>query len=115
MTQDLKFPQMTSINPNFEKSAFEVEFDYGDLAINLQFKNFLTWVMAKDEKLLEYSANHYVDKNFAEMVQDLYEIGIPVEDQVEQYFSEIQNAIAPKLLKLMDYLKNLGDSPEDSE
>ena len=115
MTQDLTFPQLTAVAPNYEKSAFEVQFDHGDLAINLQFKNYLIWTMGKDEKLLEYLANHFIGKSYAEMVQDLYEIGIPVDDQVEQYFGEIQNAIAPKLLKLMEYLKNIGEDPQDLE
>ena len=49
------------------------------------------------------------------MVQDLYEIGVPVDNSIEGYFEELQNSIAPQLLKFMVFMKTLGDNPEDSE
>ena len=115
MTQEIKFPVVTMITPNYEKKVFDVQFDYGELELSLQFKNILAWMMRNDEKLLEYAANHYTNKDLSQMVQDLYEIGVPVDTSVEQYFEEVQNSIAPQLLKFMEFLKNFGDNPQDSE
>ena len=115
MTPEIKFPEVTAITPNYEKKAFEVQFDYGELELNVQFKNILAYMMRNDDKLLEYAANNYTDKDLAQMVQDLYEIGVPVDNSVEGYFGELQNSIAPHLLKFMKFIKTLGDNPEDSK
>lgn len=116
MTQDLTFPEVTAVYPDYSKKAFEVHFSDMDLKpINVQYQYFLVWLLKDNDALLDYMHNHHQDSDFNAMIRDLYEIGVPIDDKVSEYIDNLKNAIAPQLLKFMEFLKHFGENSEDSE
>lgn len=114
MTHNLQLPAVTSVAPDYSNSSFAVYFENSTSPWTFHFKFYLAWLCSNDKELLIYLAKHHSDSMFNAMIQDLYEIGYPVEDKVSAYYDYAMDNIDSRLLKLLDVLRDFGnESPED--
>ena len=107
--------KITSVYPKYDKSVlgghFEVTFGL-DNVFRLNFTAFLKNRFELDEKLKSYVRNRETDEvSASSIVQDLYSIGCPVEQWVNEYFVDVRSRVSQfdALLHLFNHLKNFGD------
>ena len=113
--------KITGIVPVFESSTlgghFAVTFGI-DNKFRLSFVSFLKHRFDKDDKLKHYVRNAE-DKGItaAAIVQDLYDIGCPIEDWVTDHFQDAREQMPTQfdlLLQLYLYLKQLNNDDHGS-
>jgi len=114
--------RVSSIVPVYEKSLlggyFAVTFETND-TFKLPFSSFLKSQFERDEKLRTYvrsrsdgdSEDYDVEITATGVVKDLYDIGCPVDEWVEDYFTIMKSKISKfeALLQLFNHLKTFGD------
>ena len=115
VTQDLE-NKITSIAPVYDESIlgghFSVTFGL-ESVFNLNFSSFLRHRFEKDEPLKDYvrTTNRREDVTTSSIVQDLYEIGCPVEEWVHEHFADVRSKVSQfdALIQLYLHLKQFGD------
>jgi hypothetical protein len=115
VTQSLEH-KITSIEPVFEDTTlgghFAVTFDV-DSTFKLSFVSFIKHRFEKDSKLKEYVRNaENKEISASAIVQDLYEIGCPVEQWVEEHFEDARANLPTQfdaLIQLYLYLKQFNN------
>ena len=84
----------------------------------LSFAAFLEWLFQNNPKMFEYAKAHFkdTDKTLSHIVEDLYSIGVDIDDFVEQYFTFVKDSIDPKtmlkLLQFMQFLRKFGENED---
>jgi hypothetical protein len=119
--------EVTGVEPvyNFKNAGsgfFYVHFDkMTKHPFKLSFISFVEYLITKDEKLFKYLAGKKFDTT-SHAIEDLYDIGYPVVDEVQAYMDKLKKSIDPlfleKMYKLLTYLKNFNDDKgynEDEE
>ena len=92
--------------------SFKITFYGTNTPYWLSYQRFLHWLLRNDDKLLLYVNKNFTDKTMSHVVQDLYEIGYPVENSVKEYMNWVESSIDTEMLsRLMlffDYIKNFN-------
>ena len=84
----------------------------------LSFAAFLEWLFENNPKMFEYAKKHFkdTDKTLSDIVEDLYTLGVDLEDYIQQYFSFVKDSIDPatmlKLLQFMQFLRKFGENED---
>jgi len=108
--------KITSIRPVYDKTVlgghFEVTFG-PNVVFNLSFPAFLKNKFEEDQKLKDYVRNRKDDAEISAsgIVNNLYYIGCPVDEWVEDYFVNVRSKVSQfdALLQLFNHLKSFGD------
>jgi hypothetical protein len=107
--------KITDVSPMYEKSTlgghFEVTFGL-DNVFKLNFTAFLKNRFELDEKLKSYVRDRDTDEiSASSIVRDLYSIGCPMDQWVNEYFVDVRSRVSQfdALLHLFNHLKNFGD------
>ena len=111
--------KITAITPVYESALlgghFEVTFGL-DNTFRLNFTAFLKSRFEEDEKLKDYVRDRDADDDVSAsgIVRDLYEIGCPMEDWVQDYFINVRSRVSQfdALLQLFNHLKGFGDDDD---
>lgn len=119
MTDELDF-KLTKVKPcyDYEKVGgghFKLYFGTDtEMFYTLSFVPFLDDRLKQDDNLFEYIKNHHKDKTVSHAIYDLYDMGFPVDQWVEQYIEKARVDVNPKLFNAMlnfyKYLKNFGET-----
>lgn len=115
VTQELN-KKITSVSPVYDSNTllgghFNVTFGL-DNVFTLKFVPFLRNRFEKDEKLQKYvRTSEGKDISTSAIIKDLYEIGCPMEDWVQEYFTDLQTKMSAfdTLLDLYLTLKQFND------
>ena len=71
--------------------------------------------MMQDAKLTDYMLNSHRNSTFNDMIQDLYELGYPVDAKLGEFFVAVEDKLEPALLKFLQFMRNDFQEPQDSE
>ena len=127
MIDSLQDINIKSIEVNYDYSKvaggyFQIEFGSTGSSENndykLSFGVFLEWLFQNNKQMFEYAKNHFkdTDKTLSHIVEDLYSIGVDVDDYVHQYFSFVKDSIDPaimlKLMQFMQFLRKFGNEDD---
>ena len=114
--QDINIKSI-EVNYDFDKVSggyFQIEFGHSNHSDNndykLSFGVFLEWLFQNNKEMFEYAKKHFkdTDKTLSHIVEDLYSIGVDINEYVHEYFSCVKDSIDPKvLLKLMQFMEFL--------
>jgi hypothetical protein len=130
MIDSLQDINIKSIEVNYDYSKvsggyFQIEFGSTGSSENsdykLSFGVFLEWLFQNNKEMFEYAKNHFghTDKTLSHIVEDLYSIGVDIDDYVHQYFSFIKDTMSPaimlKLMQFMQFLRKFGESDGDED
>lgn len=110
-------PEVTTVVPDYKNKAFTVYFkDDEDLTLSLNFQNYMTWALLKDAELTNYIVKNHSKNTFNDMIQDLYEIGYPVESKVAEFFDDVESKLDPAILRFLQFIRNGFDgNPQDDD
>lgn len=108
-------PEVTAVIPDYKHKAFTVYFKDDNSPLSLNFQNYLTWIMMQDAKLTDYMLNSHRDSTFNDMIQDLYELGYPVDVKLGEFFVAVEDKLEPALLKFLQFMRNDFQEPLDME
>lgn len=79
----------------------------------LSFAPFLNDRIEKDKALFEYLEKKSKDSTISHAIYDLYDIGFPVDEWVQEYLDDVKSKVDPKLLQALftfyNYIKKFGD------
>lgn len=108
--------KITGITPVYESTLlgghFEVTFGL-DNVFKLSFTAFLKSRFEEDVKLKSYVRGRDDDSavNASSIIEDLYQIGCPMDSWVEDYFKNVRARVSQfdALLQLFNHLKSFGD------
>ena len=129
MIESLREINIKSIEVNYDFAKvggghFQIEFGhesaFNNNSYKLSFGAFLEWLFQNNKEMFEYAKNHFkhTDKTLSHIVEDLYSIGVDLDDHVHQYFSFMRDSIDPatllKLMQFMQFLRKFGNE-SDSE
>jgi hypothetical protein len=116
--------KITSIEPIYEDSIlggyFKVTFGL-DNVFKLNFTSFLKHRFEKDDNLRTYVRDADREEiSASSIVEDLYSIGCPMEDWVQDHFTDVRSRVSQfdALIQLYMYLKqfnNDNDARRDDE
>lgn len=128
MIDSLQDINIKSIEVNYDYSKvaggyFQIQFGSTGSSENndykLSFGVFLEWLFQNNKQMFEYAKNHFkdTDKTLSHIVEDLYSIGVDLDDYVHQYFSFVKDSIDPaimlKLMQFMQFLRKFGENGDD--
>lgn len=108
---------ITSIEPDYRfesplGGSFKVSFSGTNVPYWLSYERFTYWLLQKDEKLLSYVKNNFADKSLSHVIQDLYDIGYPVNDGVTEYVEWVKSTVdvdmLNKLITLYEHIANFN-------
>lgn len=108
-------PEVATVVPDYKHKAFTVYFKDDNSPLSLNFQNYLTWIMMQDAKLTDYMLNSHRNSTFNDMIQDLYELGYPVDAKLSEFFVAVEDKLEPALLKFLQFMRNDFQEPQDSE
>lgn len=118
MTDDLEF-KLTEVKPCYDYNKvggghFKLHFGPDkEMQFTLGFVPFLDHKLKEDDKLFEYIKKHHSDKTVSHAIYDLYDMGFPVDQWVEDYIEMAKIDVNPKMFNAMldfyKYLKNFGE------
>ena len=108
--------KITQISPVYSDTTlldghFNVTFGL-DNTFTLKFAVFLRHQFEKDEKLKSYvRGSEREDVSVSTIIKDLYEIGCPIDEWVENYFTDVRSKVSAfdALLALYITLKQFND------
>lgn len=113
--------EVTGVEPvyNFKNPGsgfFYVHFDnLTEHPFKLSFISFVEYVITKDEKLFKYFSDRKFDTT-SHAVEDLYEIGYPVAEEVQAYMEKVKQSVDPlflqKMYRLLMFLKSFNDGED---
>lgn len=106
MAQLQFLPEVTTVIPDYDKKAFTVHFKDDKSPLSLNFSNYLLWQVMRDTNLSEYILDHHPKSSFSEMVQDLYEIGFPIDENITAFFADMESKVDPAVLKFLEFMRN---------
>jgi hypothetical protein len=108
--------KITSITPQYDNTVLGGHFivTFGThVVFNLSFPAFLKRRFEEDQKLKDYVRNRKDDAEISAsgIVRDLYSIGCPMEEWIEDYFTNVRSKVSQfdALLQLFNHLKSFGD------
>lgn len=108
---------ITNIEPEYRfddslSGSFKITFYGTTTPYWLSYQRFLHWLLRNDIQLQLYVSKNFTDMTMSHVVQDLYEIGYPVENSVREYMNWVESSIDAELItKLMfffDYMKHFN-------
>jgi hypothetical protein len=108
-------PEVATVIPDYKHKAFTVYFKDDNSPLSLNFQNYLTWIMMQDAKLTDYMLNSHRNSTFNDMIQDLYELGYPVDAKLSEFFVAVEDKLEPALLKFLQFMRNDFQEPQDTE
>jgi hypothetical protein len=108
-------PEVSTVVPDYKHKAFTVYFKDDNSPLSLNFQNYLTWIMMQDAKLTDYIIQKHRDSTFNDMIQDLYELGYPVDAKITEFFAAMEDKLEPALLKFLQFMRNDFQEPQDTE
>jgi hypothetical protein len=108
-------PEVATVVPDYKHKAFTVYFKDDNSPLSLNFQNYLTWIMMQDAKLTDYMLNSHRNSTFNDMIQDLYELGYPVDAKLSEFFVAVEEKLEPALLKFLQFMRNDFQEPQDTE
>ena len=108
-------PEVATVVPDYKHKAFTVYFKDDNSPLSLNFQNYLTWIMMQDAKLTDYMLNSHRNSTFNDMIQDLYELGYPVDAKLSGFFVAVEDKLEPALLKFLQFMRNDFQEPQYSE
>jgi len=129
MIDSLQDINIKSIEVNYDYSKvasgyFQIQFGGTGSSENndykLSFGVFLEWLFQNNKEMFQYAKKQFMhtDKTLSDIVEDLYSIGVDIDDYVHQYFSFIKDTIDPavmlKLMQFMQFLRKFGE-PDGNE
>lgn len=129
MIDSLQDINIKSIEVNYDYSKvaggyFQIQFGGTSSSENndykLSFGVFLEWLFQNNKEMFQYAKKQFMhtDKTLSDIVEDLYSIGVDIDDYVHQYFSFIKDTIDPavmlKLMQFMQFLRKFGE-PDGNE
>jgi hypothetical protein len=108
--------KITSITPQYDNTVlgghFVVTFG-AHVVFTLSFAAFLKHKFEKDQKLKDYvrGRGDEAEISASGIVRDLYSIGCPMEEWIEDYFINVRSKVSKfdALLQLFNHLKSFGD------
>lgn len=119
MTDDLEF-KLTEVEPHYDYSKvgggyFRLRFGSDkEMPLHLSFVAFLDHRLKQDDNLFEYIRNHHKDNTVSHAICDLYDMGCPVDQWVEEYIEMARVDVDPKmfnaLLDFYKYIRNFGET-----
>ena len=115
MSETQYLPVVSTVIPEYDKKLFIVHFKDDKQPLHLNFANYIMWLAIRDRNLAKYLVKNHEDNTFSDMIRDLYEIGYPIDDQVQEFFEDMQTKIPPELLRLVDFLRNGMDGDFEDE
>ena len=108
-------PEVATVVPDYKHKAFTVYFKDDNSPLSLNFQNYLTWIMMQDAKLTDYMLNSHRNSTFNDMIQDLYELGYPVDAKLGEFFVAVEDKLEPALLKFLQFMRNDFEEPQEEE
>lgn len=109
-------PEVSTVVPDYKNKAFTVYFKDDNDPLSLNFQNYLMWIMLKDAQLTDYVVKNHSKNSFNDMIQDLYEIGYPVESKIVEFFDEVETKLDPAILRFLHFLRNgFEGTPQDDD
>ncbi len=109
-------PEVSTVVPDYKNKAFTVYFKDDNDPLSLNFQNYMLWIMLKDVQLTDYIVKNHNKNSFSDMIQDLYEIGYPVESKIMEFFDEVETKLDPALLRFLHFLRNgFEGTPQDDD
>ena len=116
--------KIVNIEPtfNYEKVSggyFEITFDkVKDSPFRLSFVPFLDYRLNQDKELYDFIKARFSEKTVSHAIWDLYDMGFPVDEWVEDYIKvsagNIDIVLYHQLLQLYQYVKGFGGEPSGS-
>lgn len=114
---------ITKITPVYEfdnvaGGYFEVCFGIDKAAFKLSFAMFLDYRVRQDKELFEFLKKAAYDKTCSYAIHELYDIGFPVDEWVQDYFEMAKNSISVELfhcmMQMYYYLKKFDTNSSGS-
>lgn len=119
MVNDELDHKITEVIPkyDFEKVAggyFEIHFGFDKVdPFKLSFVPFLDYRLRNDSKLFDYLNTKPKDQTVSHAIYDLYDLGFPIDEWVEDYIEMAKDSVSADLFNaLMQFyihLKNFGN------
>ena len=112
---------ITQVTPryNFDRvggGSFTIQLGVDDEhSFNIKMAAFVEDRMKDDGDLFMFMMNNYREKTISHAIQDLYDIGFPVDDWVREYIQKLTNKSEKfiAMMSLLDSLKRFGDPDDD--
>lgn len=112
---------ITQVTPryNFDKvggGSFTIQLGSDDEhSFNIKMAAFVEDRMRDDGDLFMYMMNNYRDQTISHAIQDLYDIGFPIDEWVKDYIAKLTHKSDKFLamMSLLDSLRRFGDPGDD--
>jgi hypothetical protein len=123
MSHDILEYKIINIEPeyNFNKISggfFRVYFEGLKEPFKLSFVPFLERELKSNDELYSYVEKHFSEKTVSDVIRDLYELGYPLEEKVENYIKKAAESVDLKLfnqlLRLFHYMRDFGGESSGS-
>lgn len=111
--------KLTKVEPNYDFSSvgggyFKLYFGSDSKATHkLSFYGLLESKLQVDDNLFEYIKTHHKDKTLSHAIWDLYDLGFPIDQWVQDYVANVKNDVDPKmfnaLVSFYRYIKDFGN------
>jgi len=111
--------KLTKVEPNYDYSTvggghFKLYFGTDQKATHkLSFYGFLESRLQTDDDLFEYIKTHHKDKTISHAIWDLYDLGFPIDQWVQDYVANVKKDVDPKmfnaLVSFYRYIKDFGN------